>query len=103
MASLPKPRVPFIPRIAGILLGLLSFALPASAQIDSFGSGAGWFDCNGDQYLDLCYVTPHGHVVLLVYDPITHQFADSSGMIPASVQNVSTGTGVACGDLNNDG
>src|SRR6185436_12520178 len=33
----------------------------------------------------------------------THQFADSTGMIPASVQNVSSGTGVACGDLNNDG
>jgi enediyne biosynthesis protein E4 len=60
-------------------------------------------DCNHDDYMDLCYVTPHGHVVLLIYDPITHQFADSTGMIPVSVQNVSSGTGVACGDLNNDG
>jgi hypothetical protein len=84
-------------------LGLFCFALPAQAQFDAFGSGAGWFDCNGDDYMDLCYVTPDGHVVLLVYDPITQEFADSTGMIPASVQNVSSGTGVACGDLNNDG
>ena len=99
------PRFPFAPLYlaAGILVGLSWFALPAQAQLDAFGSGAGWFDCNGDDYMDLCYVTPHGHVVLLVYDPITHQFADSTGMIPASVQNVSSGTGVACGDLNNDG
>ena len=100
---MPKPRVPFLPLFGGILLGLLCFALPAAAQLDTFGSGAGWFDCNGDDYLDLCYVTPHGHIVLLVYDPITHQFADSSGMIPTSVQDVASGTGVACGDLNNDG
>ena len=84
-------------------MGLSCLSRTAAAQLDSFGSGAGWFDCNGDDHMDLCYVTPHGHVVLLVYDPIVHTFVDSTGMIPASVQNVASGTGVACGDLNNDG
>ncbi|HET9233697.1 MAG TPA: VCBS repeat-containing protein, partial [Candidatus Eisenbacteria bacterium] len=99
------PRVPLaILRLLAALLGGLSyFAVPANAQLDVFGSGAGWFHCNADEYLDLCYVTPEGQVVLLVYDPQNQEFADSSALIPQSIQGVSSGTGVACGDLNNDG
>jgi enediyne biosynthesis protein E4 len=99
------PRIPLVPLglVCGVFAALSLFARPAAAQLDAFGSGAGWFDCNGDDYLDICYVTPQGQIVLLVYNPATGAYADSSNMIPVSVQNAALGTGVACGDVNNDG
>ena len=91
--------------LAAFLIGILAGnTSPAMAQADAIGAGGGWFDCDNDGDLDVCYVTPQGRIVLLIYNSALKQFVDNTDdAIPLGVQYPRPGLGVACGDVNNDG
>jgi hypothetical protein len=75
-----------------------------AAQPEAMGAGAGWFDCNQDGYLDLCFMTPQGKITLLLYNPGIQEFVDHSATaFPVGLQSASPGVSVACADVNNDG
>ena len=74
------PRSHIAPLPVLIAVSILVLCAPASvqAQPEAMGPGAGWFDCNNDDYLDLCYLRPNGEIFLLVFDPPRDEYVDHS-------------------------
>ena len=79
-------------------VALLGAVVPAHGILTlDMGAGAGWFDCNNDGYLDVCFLTPDGNIYLMVFDPAQGKFEDRSALaFPPALQGVAAGMGVAC-------